>query len=89
MQKLLAVLRTEPASVIAVLRASLYALALFGFQLDEAQIIALVAVAETFSALLIRMQTVTKPFLRDVLKDAGGDDDQVTKAVEEATKQAA
>jgi hypothetical protein len=63
-------LKFEPALVVGFVRACLYALALFGFDLSEEQIIGLVAVVETGGALFIRSSTVTKGHVEQVLEHA-------------------
>lgn len=63
-------LKLEPALVIGFIRACLYAGALFGVELNDAQILGVVAVFESGSALFIRSSTVTKGHVENVLEQA-------------------
>lgn len=60
----------EPALLTAFVRACLYALALFGFDITPVQIGGLMLVVETGGALFIRSRTVTKGHVEQVLEAA-------------------
>lgn len=60
----------EPALLAGFVRACLYALSLFGFDLTEEQILGLVLVVEAGTALFVRSQTVTKAHAANVLEAA-------------------
>ena len=72
-------LKYEPAAVTAFLKAIIYACAVFGLNFTPEQILALGAVVESGSLLVIRSQTTTNAHLEDV-------DKAVKEAAEEMAK---
>lgn len=58
----------EPAALVAFAKAVIYALAVFGLNFTPEQILALGAVVETGSILVIRSQTITKAHADEVLE---------------------